>query len=160
MLCQVLKGVRRIFSKMQPQSWQKNIFLRRGGIAGRKALWKCLVSEGRQKPPPRPIYQRKPKRPGKFVVWIAAKVGRNRFCGTEGIDGSPDSGKRQFFRASFYHSTKIRVFAHFTPAGNLLGSAFPKPCYAPCRARKEVTDHAKEIQYAPPPSCGKDPHDR
>ena len=36
-----------------------------------------------------------------------------------------------------------------------MGSAFPKPCYAPCRARKEVTDHAKEIQYAPPPSCGK-----
>ena len=134
---------------MQPQSWQKNIFLRRGGIAGRKALWKCLVSEGRQKPPPRPIYQRKPKRPGKFVVWIAAKVGRNRFCGTEGIDGSPDSGKRQFFRASFYHSTKIRVFAHFTPAGNLLGSAFPKPCYGGLRRKKISVRQAVFLRELP-----------
>ena len=58
------------------------------------------------------------------------------------------------YRARFYHSTKIRLSAHFAPAGILLGSAFPKPCYAPCRARKEVTDHAKEIQYAPPPPCG------
>ena len=63
-------------------------------------------------------------------------------------------------RASFYHGAKIRNSAVLSLAGNLLGSAFPKPCYAPCRARKEVTDHAKEIQYAPPPSCGKDPHDR
>ena len=45
--CQVLKGVGGIFQKMPPQSWQKNIFLRRGGIAGRKALLKCLVSERR-----------------------------------------------------------------------------------------------------------------
>ena len=63
-------------------------------------------------------------------------------------------------RARFYRGAKIRSPLIFAPAGILLGSAFPKPCYAPCRARKEVTDHAKEIQYAPPPSCGKDPHDR
>jgi len=81
-----VEGSGRDFSKMPPQSWQKNIFLRRGGKAGSKALWKRLVSERRQKPPPRPIYQRKPKRPEKFVVWIAAGVGRNRFCGTEGIE--------------------------------------------------------------------------
>ena len=64
------------------------------------------------------------------------------------------------YRARFYRGAKIRSPLIFAPAGILLGSAFPKPCYAPCRARKEVTDHAKEIQYAPPPSCGKDPHDR
>ena len=63
-------------------------------------------------------------------------------------------------RARFYRGAKIRSPLIFAPAGILLGSAFPKPCSAPCRARKEVTDHAKEIQYAPPPSCGKDPHDR
>ena len=40
---------------------------------------------------------------------------------------------RQFLRARFYHSTKIRLSAHFAPAGNLLGSAFPKPCYGGLR---------------------------
>ena len=75
-----------------------------------------------------------------------------------GKDGS--RGTPEFFRARFYRGAKIRSPLIFAPAGILLGSAFPKPCYAPCRARKEVTDHAKEIQYAPPPSCGKDPHDR
>ena len=44
------------------------------------------------------------------------------------------SRKRHFFRARFYHSTKIRLSAHFAPAGILLGSAFPKPCFAACAA--------------------------
>jgi len=85
-----------------------------------------------------------PARPG--------RPGRRR---KDGSRGTPE-----FFRARFYRGAKIRSPLFFAPAGILLGSAFPKPCYAPCRARKEVTDHAKEIQYAPPPSCGKDPHDR
>ena len=63
-----------------------------------------------------------------------------------GKDGS--RGTPEFFRARFYRGAKIRSPLIFAPAGILLGSAFPKPCYAPCRARKEVTDHAKEIQYA------------
>ena len=62
-----------------------------------------------------------------------------------GKDGS--RGTPEFFRARFYRGAKIRSPLIFAPAGILLGSAFPKPCYAPCRARKEVTDHAKEIQY-------------
>jgi hypothetical protein len=31
------------------------------------------------------------------------------------------------------------LFAHFAPAGILLGSAFPKPCFAPLRAKKLKT---------------------
>ena len=39
-------------------------------------------------------------------------------------------------RASFYHGAKIRNSAVLPLAGNLLGSAFPKPCFAPLRAKK------------------------
>src|SRR5699024_8857446 len=55
-------------------------------------------------------------------------------------------------RASFYHGAKIRNSAVLPLAGNLLGSAFPKPCYAACAAyprrahaaRKEVTTMRKK----------------
>ena len=40
------------------------------------------------------------------------------------------------YRASFYHGAKIRNSAVLPLAGNLLGSAFPKPCFAPLRAKK------------------------
>ena len=58
----------------------------------------------------------------------------------------------QFLRASFYHGAKIRNSAVLPLAGNLLGSAFPKPCFAayaayPRRAhaaRKEVTTMRKK----------------
>ncbi len=80
-----------------------------------------------------------------------------------GKDGS--RGTPEFFRARFYHSTKIRLSAHFAPAGILLGSAFPKPCYAACAAYtrrpyaaiERRSYHAKEIQHAPPQPCGKNP---
>ena len=39
-------------------------------------------------------------------------------------------------RASFYHGAKIRNSAVLSLAGNLLGSAFPKPCYAACAAKR------------------------
>ena len=42
-------------------------------------------------------------------------------------------------RASFYHGAKIRNSAVLPLAGNLLGSAFPKPCYTPLRAKKLKT---------------------
>jgi len=42
-------------------------------------------------------------------------------------------------RASFYHGAKIRNSAVLPLAGNLLGSAFPKPCFAPLRAKKLKT---------------------
>ena len=59
---------------------------------------------------------------------------------------------RQFLRASFYHGAKIRNSAVLPLAGNLLGSAFPKPCFAACAAyprrahaaRKEVTTMRKK----------------
>ena len=39
------------------------------------------------------------------------------------------------YRASFYHGAKIRNSAVLPLAGNLLGSAFPKPCYAAYAAK-------------------------
>jgi len=42
-------------------------------------------------------------------------------------------------RASFYHGAKIRNSAVLPFAGNLLGSAFPKPCYGGLR-RKNISD--------------------
>ena len=61
-------------------------------------------------------------------------------------------GSLQSRRASFYHGAKIRNSAVLPLAGNLLGSAFPKPCYAACAAyprrahaaRKEVTTMRKK----------------
>ena len=44
-----------------------------------------------------------------------------------GKDGS--RGTPEFFRARFYRGAKIRSPLIFAPAGILLGSAFPKPCY-------------------------------
>ena len=43
------------------------------------------------------------------------------------------------YRASFYHGAKIRNSAVLPLAGNLLGSAFPKPCFTPLRAKKLKT---------------------
>ena len=68
----------------------------------------------------------------------------------------------QFLRASFYHGAKIRNSAVLPLAGNLLGSAFPKPCFAasaayPRRAhaaRKEVKTMRKKYNTPPPqPRC-------
>ena len=47
-------------------------------------------------------------------------------------------GSLQSRRASFYHGAKIRNSAVLPLAGNLLGSAFPKPCYGGLR-RKNIS---------------------
>ena len=39
------------------------------------------------------------------------------------------------YRARFYRGAKIRLPLIFAPTGILLGSAFPKPCYAACAAK-------------------------
>ena len=127
---------------MPPAELAKKYFSPSREIAGRKALLRCLVSRKRA------------ETAASIALLAGAGEARTprRICSM-----NRRSRKRHFFRARFYHSTKIRLSAHFAPAGILLGSAFPKPCYAPCRARKEVNDHAKEIQHAPPPPCGKNP---
>ena len=55
-------------------------------------------------------------------------------------------------RASFYHGAKIRNSAVLPLAGNLLGSAFPKPCYAACaaypRRSRVVKTRLSEDEYA------------
>ena len=61
-------------------------------------------------------------------------------------------GSLQSRRARFYRGAKIRLPLIFAPTGILLGSAFPKPCYAACAAyprrahaaRKEVTTMRKK----------------
>ena len=48
------------------------------------------------------------------------------------------------YRASFYHGAKIRNSAVLPLAGNLLGSAFPKPCYGGLR-RKNISATATKF---------------
>ena len=69
------------------------------------------------------------------------------------------AGSCHFFRARFYHSTKIRLSAHFAPAGILLGSAFPKPCFTACAAhtaavmRQPKGGHTMRKKYNTPHRC-------
>ena len=74
----------------------------------------------------------------------------------------------QLRRARFYRSTKIRFSLILPLRESCWGVPSPNPAYAayaayPAAAMRQPKGgfyHAKEIQYAPPPSCGKDPHDR
>ncbi len=52
-------------------------------------------------------------------------------------------------RASFYHGAKIRNSAVLPLAGNLLGSAFPKPCYAACAAKRFPSGEKFFLSFAP-----------
>lgn len=68
-------------------------------------------------------------------------------------------------RASFYHGAKIRNSAVLPLAGNLLGSAFPKPCYgglhrknisvgaARIKQHKNVFRKRRSFGYAVSPFC-------
>ena len=52
-------------------------------------------------------------------------------------------------RASFYHGAKIRNSAVLPLAGNLLGSAFPKPCYGGLRRKKISVRQAVFLRELP-----------
>ena len=58
-------------------------------------------------------------------------------------------GSLQSRRASFYHGAKIRNSVVLPLAGNLLGSAFPKPCYAACAAKIFPTGEKFFLTFAP-----------
>ena len=51
-------------------------------------------------------------------------------CGTKGIDGSQHRGSRHFLRASFYHSTKIRLPLLLPLRETCWGVPSPNPAYA------------------------------
>ena len=53
------------------------------------------------------------------------------------------------YRASFYHGAKIRNSAVLPLAGNLLGSAFPKPCYGGLRRKKISVRQAVFLRELP-----------
>ena len=55
-----------------------------------------------------------------------------------------ERGSPGLLRASFYHGAKIRNSAVLPLAGNLLGSAFPKPCYGGLR-RKNISATATKF---------------
>ncbi len=63
------------------------------------------------------------------------------------LKAAPHRAVRRFLRASYYHSAKICLSAHFAPARNLLGSAFPKPCYGGLRrlSPPQLCDNRKEV---------------
>ena len=58
-------------------------------------------------------------------------------------------GSLQSRRASFYHGAKIRNSAVLSLAGNLLGSAFPKPCYGGLRRKKISVRQAVFLRELP-----------
>ena len=88
---------------------------------------KCIFSERKKaahsglKAPPRSLYVRKTR--------------------TRAVCGS--------YRASFYHGAKIRNSAVLSLAGNLLGSAFPKPCYGGLRRKKISVRQAVFLRELP-----------
>ena len=85
--------------------------------AGNWRPLKCIFS-GKEKRPP--TAGRKPR----LVRSMYGKTRQGAVCGS--------------YRASFYHGAKIRNSAVLPLAGNLLGSAFPKPCYGGLR-RKNIS---------------------
>ena len=64
------------------------------------------------------------------------RVGRITTPPAGETSGSPHRGSRHFLRARFYHSAKIRVNAHFCPAGILLGLPPQTRLFAACAALK------------------------
>ena len=58
-------------------------------------------------------------------------------------------GSLQSRRARFYRGAKIRLPLIFAPTGILLGSAFPKPCYAACAAKIFPTGEKFFLTFAP-----------
>ena len=107
-------------------------------IAGRKPLLRCLVSEKRAEP----------------AAAIALLVKRT------------GAGERRSF--SEQDSTTVPKFAYpliLPLRESCWGVPSPNPALRPaplipppsCGNRKEVNDHAKEIQHAPPQPCGKNP---
>ena len=56
------------------------------------------------------------------------RVGRSPASPAGETSGSPHRGRRYFFRARFYHSTKIRVNAHFVLRESCWG-CHPKPAF-------------------------------
>ena len=109
--------------------------------AGKKApLW-CHSSRkeaaGRNKPP---LFQR-------VVCEKRRRVGKIPASGTKGIESSPIPRSPAVSKSKFLPQCQNSLIAPFAPAGNLLGSAFPKPCLCglrrlsppqPCGNRKEV----------------------
>ena len=51
------------------------------------------------------------------------------------------------YRASFYHGAKIRNSAVLPLAGNLLGSAFPKPCLSSSRTAYHLLPRQRESSF-------------
>ena len=72
------------------------------------------------------------------------------FINREKIDAIREAVKEslQSRRASFYHGAKIRNSAVLPLAGNLLGSAFPKPCS--CALTGEKGGHTMRKKYNTP----------
>ena len=56
--------------------------------------------------------------------------------GKKAAHSGPQALSCPFYVRSFYHGAKIRNSAVLPLAGNLLGSAFPKPCYGGLRRKK------------------------
>jgi len=65
---------------------------------------------------------------------VSGKVSKT--CNTDGCtdEGTHKKQKVPVFQSKILPQYQNSLIAHFAPAGILLGSAFPKPCYAACAA--------------------------
>ena len=77
----------------------------------------------------------------------AVELAKSPLAALKVLEAATHSAVRQFLRASFYHSAKIRLSAHFAPAGNLLGSAFPKPCLSSSRTTYHSFPRGRENSF-------------
>ena len=125
----MLKVVREDISQNAVHRVGKNFSSPWREIAGRKAILICLVSEKRAETA--------------ALIALLLEAGEAKTPRRNCSIGRR-SRKHHFFRASFYHGAKIRNSAVLPLAGNLLGSAFPKPC---CGGL-----HRKKFQHRPPQS--------
>ena len=129
MPCPVLKVVREDISQNAVHRVGKNFSSPWREIAGRKAILICLVSEKRAETA--------------ALIALLLEAGEAKTPRRNCSIGRR-SRKHHFFRASFYHGAKIRNSAVLPLAGNLLGSAFPKPCYGGLR-RKNISATATKF---------------
>ena len=115
------------FSKNAPAELAKNFFVRSREYRAGKPLSNVSLWEKREK--------------------IRRRVGRNRFCGTKGIESSPIQRRTAVSKSKFLPQCQNSLICSFCPCGKLVGECLPQTLLLwltplippqPCGNRKEV----------------------
>ena len=108
------------------------------GKAGRKALCRIYISRKRKQDA---------KTGSRWTSSWQRIIFRKVFVQTGKKWRTEARGSLQSQRASFYHGAKIRNSAFLPLAGNLLGSAFPKPCLSSSRTAYHSLPRQRESSF-------------